>query len=88
MGLDEIMAAAKSGAVDAYYDLGMMFSAGDGVDVDLIEAHKWFNLAVMGGFEDAKGYRADIAAELSPGDVAAAQRKAREWLSSTSDTHH
>jgi uncharacterized protein len=88
MGLEEMLAAAKSGAVDVYYDLGLMFSAGDGVDVDLIEAHKWFNLAVMSGFEDAKDYRADIAAELSPADIAAAQRKAREWLSTSSDTRH
>jgi uncharacterized protein len=88
MGLDEMLAAAKSGATDLYYDLGLIFSAGDGVDVDLIEAHKWFNLAVMSGFEDAKDYRADIAAELSPADIAAAQRKAREWLSMTSLTRH
>jgi uncharacterized protein len=80
MGLEEIYAAAREGAADACYDLGLRFSAGDGVEFDRIEAHKWFNLAVMAGVEEARSYRAELASEMSAAEVASAQRKAREWL--------
>jgi TPR repeat protein len=40
------IADAAMGDVDALYELGVAYSTGsDGVDIDLIEAHKWFNLA-------------------------------------------
>lgn len=80
MALEEIYAAARQGAADACYDLGLRFAAGDGVEVDRVEAHKWFNLAAMGGLEDAKHYRAEVASEMSASEVAAAQRAAREWI--------
>lgn len=86
MGLDDTVAAARAGTAEAYYDLGLRFSAGDGVELDLIEAHKWFNLAVMSGVTEAKDYRAELAAEMTPADIAEAQRKAREWL--TQNIYH
>lgn len=49
---------------------------------DLITAHKWFNLAAMLGNAEARTYRAELAREMSPDDVAEAQRRAREFLSS------
>jgi uncharacterized protein len=80
MELDSRLAAARSGDAEALFDLGMMYCIGDGVDVDLIEAHKWFNLAVMRGFDDAKDNRADVAAEMSAAEIATAQRRARDFL--------
>ncbi|HAC57302.1 MAG TPA: hypothetical protein DCF73_02975, partial [Rhodobiaceae bacterium] len=41
--------AAEGGKCDALYNLGLMYSTGRGVDVDLVTAHKWFNLAAMKG---------------------------------------
>ena len=35
------------------FALGMNYSAGVGVAVDLVEAHKWFNIAAMRGHADA-----------------------------------
>ncbi len=32
---------------DALFDLGMLYSTGRGGMVDLIAAHKWFNLAAL-----------------------------------------
>ena len=41
---------AARGDSDACYDLGMVYSSGaEGIHVDLIEAHKWFNLAALNG---------------------------------------
>jgi TPR repeat protein len=72
---------AKKGRPDALYNLGLAYSTGQGVGMDLIAAHKWFNLAAVKGSEEAKGWRAQIAREMSAPQIAEAQRLAREWLS-------
>jgi len=80
----ECLAAAANGDMAAYFDLGVVFSTGgNGVDCDLIEAHKWFNLAAISGHEEAQLCRADIAEEMSAREIAEAQRRARQWLSMT-----
>lgn len=72
--------AAEGGNQDALYNLGLMYSTGHGVETDLVTAHKWFNLAAMKGSDAARSCRAELAAEMSPAEIAEAQRKAREWL--------
>ncbi len=79
------IADAAMGDVDALYELGVAYSTGsDGVAVDLIEAHKWFNLAALSGSHEAQQCRADIADEMTAREIAEAQRQARAWLSETS----
>ena len=41
--------AAAGGAPDALFQLGLMYCAGRDVELDLVSAHKWFNLAAMRG---------------------------------------
>ncbi len=72
---------AKRGRADALYNLGLAYSTGQGVSVDYIAAHKWFNLAAMKGSEIAKSWRAQISREMDSNQIAEAQRLAREWLS-------
>lgn len=75
------LAAAAAGEPDAYYDLGVIYSTGShGVTADLVEAHKWFNLAAATGHEAASWCRADVSDEMTAREVAEAQRRAREWL--------
>lgn len=75
------LAAAAQGDISAYYDLGVAYSTGShGVDCDLIEAHKWFNLAAVAGHGEAQLCRADISDEMTAREIAEAQRRAREWL--------
>jgi TPR repeat protein len=75
------LAAAAQGDTAAYYDLGVAYSTGShGVGCDLIEAHKWFNLAAVSGHEESAWCRADIAEEMTAREIAEAQRRAREWL--------
>lgn len=66
-------------AVDEMFSLGLDYSTGRGVPVDLVEAHKWLNLAAMVGSEEARLLRAEIARDMSPDEIADAQRRAREW---------
>lgn len=76
------LAAADKGNSSAYFDLGVAFSTGShGVECDLIEAHKWFNLAAAQGHEEAAWCRADVSDEMTAREIAEAQRRAREWLS-------
>jgi len=75
------LAAAAAGDHSAYFDLGVAYSTGShGAPIDLIEAHKWFNLAAVSGYDDAAQCRADVAEEMSAREIAEAQRRAREWL--------
>jgi TPR repeat protein len=79
--IESRIAKAITGDVRALYELGVAYSTGSrGVDVDLIEAHKWFNLAALNGSVQAQECRADIAEEMSAREIAEAQRQARAWL--------
>ncbi len=78
---DVVEVAAQGGAPDALFELGLMYSSGRDVGVDLIQAHKWFNLAAMRGNEEAKRYRLEISSEMSKAEIADAQRQARQWMS-------
>jgi uncharacterized protein len=78
------IADAEKGNVDALFDLGVVYSTGrGGVSVDLIEAHKWFNLAALNGSTRGQECRAEIALEMTAREIAEAQRQARAWLAAT-----
>ncbi len=78
------LAEAAAGDADALYELGVAYSTGThGIEVDLIEAHKWFNLAALNGCSEAQMCRADISEEMTAREIAEAQRQARAWLSDT-----
>ena len=72
---------AKQGRAEALYNLGLAYSTGQGVGVDYVAAHKWFNLAALQRQREAKTWRAQISREMVPSQIAEAQRLAREWLS-------
>ena len=77
----QCLAAAAAGETIALYDLGVIYStASHGAAYDLIEAHKWFNLAAARGHEEASWCRADISDEMTAREIAEAQRRARDWL--------
>jgi len=66
---------------EALYNLGLAYSTGQGVRVDFIAAHKWFNLAALSGCTRGQECRAEIALEMTAREIAEAQRQARAWLS-------
>ncbi len=65
---------------DMLFELGMMYSVGRDAPIDLVAAHKWFNLAAMKGNLDAIRLRREVANQMSDVEIAAAQRAARDWL--------
>ncbi|MEZ5994621.1 MAG: hypothetical protein R3C25_02615 [Hyphomonadaceae bacterium] len=72
-------AVRRQGDSDNLYKLGLIYSTGQ--DVDLVQAHMWFNLAAVRGSEAAKECRRELSEQMSKDDIAAAQKRAREWLS-------
>jgi len=58
-----------------FYDRGIVCGLND-----LVEAHKWFNLAAMSGDDRAAAARAEIAMEMSAREVVEAQRRARAFI--------
>ena len=67
---------------DGCFENGMIYSSGLGVSVDLIEAHKWFNIAASRGHGDGARLRREIAEQMSDSEIGCAQRAARDWLKS------
>jgi uncharacterized protein len=72
--------AAEPADAEGCFGRGMIYSAGAGVPVDLIEAHKWFNIAAMQGHGDAAQLRREIAEQMTDSEIGQAQRAARAWL--------
>jgi TPR repeat protein len=82
--LDSTMAPLGEGPAsgDMLFELGMMYSVGRDAPVDLVSAHKWFNLAAVKGNTEAIRLRREIANQMSDAEIAVAQRAARDWLRS------
>ena len=79
---------AEAGDVEALFELGVTYSTGrGGAPVDLVEAHKWFNLAALSGCTRGQQCRAEISVEMSAREIAEAQRQARSWLGSHSQRY-
>jgi TPR repeat protein len=67
-------------SADMLFEIGMMYSVGRDTPVDLISAHKWFNLAAVRGSAEAIRLRREVADQMSDAEIAVAQRAARDWL--------
>ncbi len=74
------MAIEATANGDVLFDLGVLYSSGRNGLIDLIAAHKWFNLAALKGRVDAISLRQEIAGQMSNAEIAAAQREARAWM--------
>ena len=77
--------AAEQGDARAYFALGLTYDVGQGVPQDYAEAYKWFNLAAAllsdGSLRKiAAKRRDDVATKMTPGQIAEAQKLAREWM--------
>lgn len=79
-----LSAAVRHGealSIEDLFQRGIAFATGRQGSIDLIEAHKWFNLAAAKGKTAAAARREEIATEMSREEIAEALRAAREWLS-------
>src|SRR6202163_1336141 len=65
---------------DVLFERGLYWASGRSGVVNLVAAHKWFNLAAMKGRVDAVALRREVAEMMSDAEIAMAQREARTWM--------
>ena len=65
---------------DVLFQRGLYWASGRSGIVNLVAAHKWFNLAALKGRSDAIDMRREVAELMSDIEIAAAQREARAWM--------
>jgi hypothetical protein len=82
--------AANRGYGYAQNSLGILYAEGQGVPQDYVLAHMWFNLAVThirASNTEARNLavknRDNVAAKMTPTQIAEAQKLADEWKPNT-----
>jgi hypothetical protein len=78
--LDTAIAVDATAIPDVLFERGLYWSSGRSGVVNLVAAHKWFNLAALKGRSDAIAMRREVAEMMSEAEIAAAQREARAWM--------
>ena len=78
--LDTAMAVEASAIPDVLFERGLYWASGRSGVVNLVAAHKWFNLAALKGRADAIRLRREVAEMMSEVEIAMAQREARAWM--------
>ena len=71
--------AADQGYAQAQYNLGVMYGKGEGVPKDDVEAYVWWNLAGQ-TLDDARENRDKIANDMTPEQIAEAQKRSKEFV--------
>lgn len=79
--------SADRGQPFAQNNLGVMYKNGWGVNQDYVEAYVWFSLAMTYYFdfeemnlERARQNRLFVSRRMTPDEIAAAQKLARDWV--------
>ncbi len=77
--LKEWRTLAEQGDAEAQSNLGVMYSNGQGVPQDYVQAYMWLSLPAAQGSETAREGRDLLEEMMTPPQIANAQRLAREW---------
>ena len=73
-------ALGSDASSEILFEMGLAAAAGRDRAMNLIEAHKWFNIAAIKGSVRAAALRAEVAETMSKADLAKALREARQWM--------
>jgi uncharacterized protein len=79
-GLDTATPVEATAIPDVLFERGLYWASGRSGVVNLVAAHKWFNLAALKGRPDAISMRREVAEMMSDAEIATAQREARAWM--------
>ena len=75
--------AADQGEAVAQTKIAIMYDDGQGVSQDIVQAYKWYSLAATNGDKPAAELRDALAKQMTPAQIAKAQKLAREWKPKT-----
>ena len=70
--------SAEQGNAIAQYNIGAMYAMGNDVSQDYARAYMWFSLAASNGGRNAEKGLESVAKEMTPSQIADAQRMARD----------
>jgi TPR repeat protein len=70
--------AAEQGYVKAQFNLALMYEGGKWVKQDYVLAHMWYNLAAGKGDKSGTNNRDIVASQMTPVQIAEAQKMAKE----------
>jgi uncharacterized protein len=71
--------AADQGEAVAQTKIAIMYDDGQGVPHDIVQAYKWYSLASTNGDKPAAELRDRTAKQMTPAQIAEAQKLAQEW---------
>jgi hypothetical protein len=78
--LDSAIPVTATAIPDVLFERGLYWASGRSGVVNLVAAHKWFNLAALKGCADGLRLRREVAELMSDVEIATAQREARAWM--------
>ena len=78
--LDTAIPVEPTAIPDVSFERGLYWASGRSGVVNLVAAHKWFNLAALKGRVEALALRREVADMMSEAEIAMAQREARAWM--------
>lgn len=78
--MDGAVPVEASAMPDVLFERGLYWASGRSGVVNLVAAHKWFNLSALKGRADAIVMRREVAELMSDEEIATAQREARAWM--------
>ena len=71
--------AEDQGNAAAQNNLGAMYINGEGVRRNYVQAYMWLSLAAKQGYKRAVSSQGQLEMEMTPGELAEAERLARGW---------
>ncbi len=71
--------AADQGEALAQTKIAIMYDEGQGVPKNIVQAYKWYSLAAMNGDKPAPLILNLLANQMTPAQIAEAQKLAQEW---------
>src|SRR4029078_3284196 len=71
---------AEPADAESCFARALMFASGREVALDMIEAHKWFNIAASRGHAESAQMRREVAAQMSDAELGRGQRCAARGL--------
>jgi len=85
---DSATAVNATAVPDVLFERGLYWASGRSGVVNLVAAHKWFNLAALKGRADAIQMRREVAELMSGEEIAVAQREARDLIMAHLSVEH
>ncbi|WP_140413832.1 sel1 repeat family protein [Bathymodiolus platifrons methanotrophic gill symbiont] len=80
--ITDLRIKAEEGSAKAQYNLGVMYTEGEGVIKDYKQAYMYANISSYNGSKEAIKLRELIEKELTAEQINEAQELSREWIKS------